>query len=61
MRPIHVVSLMASLLAVTGCATLVGSHQKDFTFVSAPVEAEVFLDGKRLGTTPLYRRTRCLT
>ena len=53
MRPVHVVSLVASVMVVTGCATLFGSHQKDFNFASAPTEAEVFLDGKRLGSTPL--------
>ena len=38
---------------MTGCASLFGSHQKDFSFTSAPIEAEVYLDNNRLGATPL--------
>lgn len=41
------------LLSTTACATVLGSKQKEFSFGSAPVEAEVFIDGNRMGVTPL--------
>jgi hypothetical protein len=53
LNPIRAVVLAVAAVAATGCASLFGTHQKDFSFVSEPVSAEVFLDGNRLGTTPL--------
>lgn len=37
----------------TGCAAILGSKQKDFSLQSTPEAADVFLDGNRLGTTPV--------
>ncbi len=37
----------------TGCATVLGSKQHDFSFDSAPTGAQVFVDGNPVGTTPL--------
>lgn len=36
-----------------GCAAIFGSKQKDFTLNSAPMGADVYLKGNRLGTTPV--------
>jgi hypothetical protein len=42
-----------SCILLSGCAALFGSSQKDFDFHTNPQGADVFLDGNRLGTTPL--------
>ena len=39
--------------ALTGCAAVLGSKQKDFDLQSTPQGADVFLDGNRLGATPV--------
>lgn len=38
--------------ALTGCATVLGSHEKLFTLNSTPDTADVYLDGGKIGTTP---------
>jgi hypothetical protein len=40
-------------LSTTGCAAVLGSHQKTFDLQSTPQSADVYLDGNRLGATPL--------
>jgi PEGA domain len=45
-------SLILSM-SLTGCASVFGSHEKQFDLSSQPADAEVFLDGNRLGTTPV--------
>ena len=50
MRPLALAVLM---LALTGCAAVLGSKQKDFDLQSTPQGADVFLDGNRLGATPV--------
>jgi hypothetical protein len=40
-------------LLTSGCASVLGSKQKEFDLQSTPQGAEVFLDGNRLGTTPV--------
>ena len=37
----------------TGCAAILGSKQKDFDLQSTPAAADVFVDGNRVGTTPV--------
>ena len=37
----------------TGCAAIFGSKQKDFDLQSTPAAADVFLNGNRVGTTPV--------
>jgi hypothetical protein len=37
----------------TGCAAVLGSHQKTFDLQSNPQSADVYVDGNRLGATPL--------
>jgi len=37
----------------TACAAVLGSHQKTFDLQSTPQSADVYLDGNRLGATPL--------
>jgi hypothetical protein len=48
-------TLVLALLAfaLTGCAAVLGTKQKDFDLQSTPQGADVFLDGNRLGTTPI--------
>lgn len=42
--------------SLAGCAAILGSKQKDFDLQSTPQGADVFLDGNRLGTTPVKVR-----
>jgi hypothetical protein len=42
-----------SMLALSGCAAVLGSKQKEFDQSSTPAGADVFLDGNRLGSTPV--------
>lgn len=51
MRTIAGLAVLACL--TTGCATVLGSKQHDFTFNSAPAGAQVFVDGNPVGSTPL--------
>ena len=46
-------ALSVAMLALTGCAAVPGSKQKDFDLQSTPPGADVFLDGNRLGSTPV--------
>ena len=46
-------ALSVAMLALTGCAAVLGSKQKDFDLQSTPPGADVFLDGNRLGSTPV--------
>lgn len=39
--------------AATGCATLFGKQSHQVEMASTPSGAEVFVDGERMGTTPL--------
>lgn len=41
------------VLATSGCAAILGSKQKDFNLNSNPTGADVYLNGNRLGSTPL--------
>jgi hypothetical protein len=43
----------AFVLATSGCAAILGSKQKDFNLNSSPTGADVYLNGNRLGSTPL--------
>ena len=45
--------LLALALFSTGCAAIFGTKQKAFDLQSNPSGADVYLDGARLGTTPL--------
>ncbi len=40
-------------LLMTGCASVLGSKQADFSFNSNPQQAEVLVDGNPMGETPL--------
>gem|GEM_PF-2341268 len=52
MRAATVCVLFLAMLS-TGCAAVLGSHQKTFDLQSNPQSADVFVDGNRLGSTPL--------
>jgi hypothetical protein len=52
MRSAIVSALLAAMLT-TGCAAVLGSHQKTFDLQSTPQSADVYVDGNRLGATPL--------
>jgi hypothetical protein len=41
------------IVVLAGCAAVLGSKQKDFSLSSTPAGADVYLDGNRLGTTPV--------
>ena len=45
--------ILPLLASVAGCAAIFGSKQKDFSLSSAPQGADVYLNGNRLGTTPV--------
>lgn len=45
--------VMTAALALSGCAALFGSKDKDFDFNSNPVGATVTVDGQPAGTTPV--------
>jgi hypothetical protein len=54
MRWTAVMLLSLSLSApLSGCAAVIGRKQKDFDLHSVPQGADVYLDGNRLGTTPV--------
>jgi hypothetical protein len=42
-----------SMILLTGCAAIFGSKEKEFDLRSTPSDAEVFLNGNRMGTTPV--------
>ena len=44
---------IALMLSVSGCAALFGAKQKDFDLRSQPEGADVYLNGNRLGSTPI--------
>jgi hypothetical protein len=50
MRPFALAVLM---LALSSCAAVLGSKEKSFDLQSTPQGADVFLDGNRLGATPV--------
>ena len=41
------------MLLLSGCAAVLGSKQKEFDLMSTPPGADVYLDGNRLGSTPV--------
>jgi PEGA domain len=43
----------ALALCTTACAAVLGSHQKTFDLQSTPQSADVYVEGNRLGATPL--------
>lgn len=45
--------ILAALLIVAGCGTLFNSSTKNVAMSSEPTGAEVFIDGNRMGTTPI--------
>jgi len=49
----RVLTLAVLMLALTGCASVLGSKEKSFDLQSTPQGADVFLDGNRLGATPV--------
>jgi len=50
---IAVLGVVAVALLSSGCAAVLGAKQKDFDLTSTPQGADVFLNGNRLGTTPV--------
>jgi hypothetical protein len=47
---------IGAVLHLTGCAAILGSSEKDFSLQSSPQGAEVYLEGNRIGTTPVKVR-----
>jgi len=52
----RILALALIAFTLTGCAAVLGSKQKEFDLHSTPQGADVYLDGNRLGTTPLKAR-----
>lgn len=50
---IYLVGGALSLLSITGCATLFGKQRHSVEMVSTPSGAEVYVNGERMGETPL--------
>jgi hypothetical protein len=45
------------VVIITGCATVFGGAKNKFVvYEGSPPEAEVFLDGQRIGTTPIDKK-----
>ena len=49
----RVVAMLGLCMALSGCASVLGSHQKDFHFDSNPPGASVTVNGNPAGTTPI--------
>jgi hypothetical protein len=45
--------LPCGIVLITGCASVLGTKQADFSFNSSPQQAQVFVDGSAMGETPL--------
>jgi PEGA domain len=46
-------AVLCSAVLMSGCASVIGSKQADFSFNSSPQQAQVFVDGNPMGETPL--------
>jgi hypothetical protein len=46
-------ALFGGVVLMTGCASVLGSKQADFSFNSNPQQAQVFVDSNPMGETPL--------
>ena len=54
MRKIALIALtLLVVIMFTSCATIMSDDQTEVTFVSEPTGADVFVDGFKVGTTPL--------
>lgn len=51
--PMRSLTALSLPLALSGCAAVLGTKQKDFSLNSAPPGADVYLNGNRLGQTPV--------
>jgi hypothetical protein len=47
------IALAGVVVLSSGCAAIFGAKQKSFDLQSSPAGAEVFLNGNRVGTTPV--------
>ncbi|MDH5668021.1 MAG: PEGA domain-containing protein [Nitrospira sp.] len=45
--------ILATVVTASSCATIMDGESQTVTFNSNPNEVEIFMDGKRLGVTPL--------
>ena len=45
--------LLVCAAGLSGCASVLGSKQADFSFNTSPQQAQVFVDGNPMGETPL--------
>ena len=50
---IYLSILMLSLITFTGCATLFGSKSHSLSVNSNPPQADIYVNGERMGTTPV--------
>lgn len=53
LRPLVLCLVLAAQVALSGCATLYSNRLDDIRFDSAPQGADILLDGRLIGRTPL--------
>lgn len=50
---VSTIAVAASVVSAGGCATLAHGTRQDVAVTSEPAQADVFIDGERMGATPL--------
>jgi hypothetical protein len=50
--------LPCGMLLITGCASVLGTKQAEFSFNSSPQQAQVFVDGSSMGRRRSRRSCR---
>jgi hypothetical protein len=49
----NIVACIGVAIVTSGCATLFGSKTADISMTSEPTAAEVYIEGERVGVTPM--------
>ncbi len=52
-KSLILVSIVALVMVISGCATLFGSSSEDVSMTSNPPSADVYVNGNYMGKTPL--------
>jgi hypothetical protein len=56
MKQVSALTVLFSLALTQGCASILGAKRKDFSMNSNPAGAEVWINGSRVGVTPMNYR-----
>lgn len=51
-----ITAVVASLMLMSGCSTVIKGNNQAVTFQSEPSAAAIFIDGERIGNTPMTVR-----